>query len=428
MSNPNDPKTLELTKVDPEIFKKMIDNKGYSVADYNQLGFRVLLFFTSSLGSIYCQGTMNDILELDSEFTKMNIIPMVIHTESNSKFEEMISSSETTQKFATLLHMERQDFMKDFNFNPNNLIEELRNIDEKVPEVQRLKNAGLKILTNLFPEIASMPGCFLIYKQKVIAQYKKDKLHQRFDLGRLVLDTDGFWERYNFSVFDSLKKNQTPMKKKKLSFQHIVSPRYFKKKGSLDFIPTGKQEKEIKLQDVFNEPHYFRFFKLFSTDEYCVENILFYEEVQRYKRLDEIERPKYANQIFDAFFTEDSVHEINCSREIKLKLKENFEKYEKELFDDAVKDMFFSVFCSLTNYSRMRQMLLYKHLKSIIFPLISTFVGLLQFISFPILNCPQSFLPQVCKHLHFLKFKMLNDLLNIMIECSPFFVSYFITF
>lgn len=40
----------KITEVNPQVFQKMVTNEGLSIAQMNELGVKVVLFFSSSLG------------------------------------------------------------------------------------------------------------------------------------------------------------------------------------------------------------------------------------------------------------------------------------------------------------------------------------------------------------------------------------------
>ena len=86
-----------------------------------------------------------------------------------------------------------------------------------------------------------------------------------------------------------------------------------------------------------------KYFKLFATKEYSVENIVFFEEVQMYKELNEEKRIERGKSIMENFFQFDSVNEINTSRkyviEMKNKIKEGEENFSKDFFDSVLLDV-----------------------------------------------------------------------------------------
>ena len=84
-------------------------------------------------------------------------------------------------------------------------------------------------------------------------------------------------------------------------------------------------------------------FKLYARNEYSLENILFFEEVQNYKELDNLKVAKRKSQeLLQNYLSIGSPLEVNLShpgRKLTIEKIENFKDYEDEyqfIFDDCI--------------------------------------------------------------------------------------------
>ena len=96
-----------------------------------------------------------------------------------------------------------------------------------------------------------------------------------------------------------------------------------------------------ELEYVLNDERSLKYFKIYASREYSVENIILFEEIQIYKTLDENKRKIRSKQMMEIFFQKDSIHEINTSnRFIKVlerRIKE--EDFSIDLFDIVLYDV-----------------------------------------------------------------------------------------
>ena len=225
-----------------------------------------------------------------------------------------------------------------------------------------------------------LSAVFVIENQKVISEYRKEHKYQRFDLARILIDTtNGNGIQIHTSIFqcDVPKKNQKKKieekKLRKLKSNSLeMSPKSSFVIAKSKTTPTkntffssfitksssvgGKSnfmsqslitkkisviDKSINLNETLKDPNFLKFFKLFSASEFSSENVIFYEEVQKYKIItDPNERVSRADQILKIFFTSDSIYEINTSRSFLITLKEEMEENcSCELFDEILKDV-----------------------------------------------------------------------------------------
>src|SRR5690606_2515989 len=106
------------------------------------------------------------------------------------------------------------------------------------------------------------------------------------------------------SLFPQFMNAQTPSDRK---------PKQTKRKTEKD----DKCPSEVTLQHVLENSQMRMYFKAFASNEYCSENILFYEEVQLYKRSMKMMLEKRATKIVKTYLQSDSLLELNISvREI----------------------------------------------------------------------------------------------------------------
>lgn len=102
---------------------------------------------------------------------------------------------------------------------------------------------------------------------------------------------------------------------------------------------------EIDLDYVLTNPTARRFFKVYCSKEFSIENILFLEHVEKYEKAKD--RKSLAKSIIKSFLTENAVNELNVNSGIKEKIKERFSK------EGAVQDLFLEIIQEL-KYSVIR--------------------------------------------------------------------------
>jgi len=180
---------------DSEIYKKMITSTGVSIADLNNNGYKVLLFFTSHIGCMNCKGTLYDIHTLQDEFLKMNCIPVIAHEENYETYEKFINSSPQTKIFGNLLHMERRSFGDRFKLKDSTVMLEAYSLLRKgYQEAYRLMKLGYKNELTFLPkgELGIiLAAVFMIENNKITGEYHKEFKYQRFDLSRIIIDPNG---------------------------------------------------------------------------------------------------------------------------------------------------------------------------------------------------------------------------------------------
>jgi hypothetical protein len=401
--------TTNLPNVPSELFEKMIDNKGISIASYNKSGFKVLLFFMSYLGCAHCQGTLDDIVSLREQLFLLNVIPIVVHNENDQTYEEWALESEKTRSISQeLLHLQRtKEVKKYFKMKSVSVMKlltaesfpTLGNVSASV-EIKRLAKLGLKnIVKYVTNETATLlASCFVIADCKVISHFGKDRKYQRFDLARIVIDTDGTGIEVHTDIYScdytairnkkkelkliELEKREKEIlnieteyefEKEKLTFKYnqdlenlkskydslieekkkekdsFLNPEQVqvvvkeKKKSSKSSEKSIKEEKveKLKMSEVLQNPKLRKFFKTFCAREYAVENVIFYEEVMEFQKLNLNKRIERCQNILKLFVVpgDDCVYQINSTGKLLKLLKERQEECPVDLFDVILQDL-----------------------------------------------------------------------------------------
>eukprot|EP01080_Neovahlkampfia_damariscottae_P002738 gene2738-4147_t len=399
--------------IDPSVFENMKTSGGIALGDISK-SMRVLLFFTSSVGCMFCKGTMNDIYSLQEELLKLNCIPVIAHEEDNKTYEKCLNSHKTTQKFLSILHMERKPFVEYFKLQHfGRLSETAAWLKRGIIEASRLAKLGMKnepsyfkngihYLKNDFFSLDTdtvLAACFVVENKKIISEYRKEHKYQRFDVAKIVVDSDGIGIEVQ-NIFDcdypktprktksietiekkprrssSLRPTSTsPFLKRVFSAKSVSnSPNgktkrnsnrsdffSFSSKSNSDsdddtikeffsnsfhararrFSQMSEEAPPVDLAKVLTDPTSMKFFKLFATQEHSVENLIFYEEVQKYRVLNDEKRASRAEQIMKIFFASDSIYEISASRKHLIELQKKRENGDSscDLFDPVLREV-----------------------------------------------------------------------------------------
>jgi hypothetical protein len=159
----------------------------------------------------------------------------------------------------------------------------------------------------------------------------------------------------NLEATNQNSKLREPESPRKISF--IFSPRKLFTRKSKELQFSSQKEIEIcsqvepsielkfenvpnlEMQEVLDHLGYRNHFKTHLKKEWSSENIIFYEEIEEYKKLDFEERKTKANGIISQFFNPLSIYEINTSNILKQQVKENLEFASIDLFDDIICDL-----------------------------------------------------------------------------------------
>lgn len=121
-----------------------------------------------------------------------------------------------------------------------------------------------------------------------------------------------------------------------------------------------QRNSDINVREVIKDRKSRRFFKLYASKEFSVENILFWEEVQKYKASKN--KKQHAEQILQNFLSRDAIYELNINRKLIEKVKEKLEKEgpTTTLFDKVVLEIETTVMQD--TYGRFRKSALFKEM------------------------------------------------------------------
>eukprot|EP01080_Neovahlkampfia_damariscottae_P003310 gene3310-5751_t len=104
--------------------------------------------------------------------------------------------------------------------------------------------------------------------------------------------------------------------------------------------------KLVTLLDVLENDKFRIYFKQFAESEYSKENVLFWEDAQEFKKIEDLaERMGEAHRIFKSYLTIDSEYEINVSSKLESSVKENL--FLNLLNDECPNDLFDSIIFEL---------------------------------------------------------------------------------
>ena len=84
-----------------------------------------------------------------------------------------------------------------------------------------------------------------------------------------------------------------------------------------------------------------KYFKIYASREYSVENVIFFEEVSIFKTLNENKKEIRAKEMGKIFFEPDSIHEINTSKSLISIVLQDIQdgKICEYLFDIVLRDV-----------------------------------------------------------------------------------------
>eukprot|EP01080_Neovahlkampfia_damariscottae_P001881 gene1881-1022_t len=328
-----DEQTKNITEVPSDIFQNMKTSEGVSISELNKQGMKVLLFFTSHIGCIFCQGTLNDIYHLKDQLMLLNVIPVICHHEDNATYEQFLNETPSKQRFKTFAHLERKKWNEYFKMESVKDLDltfdiAMKNGGDK--ETERIMKEDLKLQYEVLTEetVALLAAVFVVSNEKIISEYRKEHKHQRFDIATVCIDSNNennIGIDLHTSLFDCELIKKTKPK-----------PFIFKKKIFEENEKNQNHSKciEIPINFVLLNSNYLRFFKLFCTKQHCVENIIFFEEILNYKKLSTKERQKRSQQIFGVFFNEDSIYELKIEKKMLKLIKNGLNESSIELFDE----------------------------------------------------------------------------------------------
>lgn len=225
-------------------------------------------------------------------------------------------------------------------------------------ELKRLKSNGVKGKMSWWTEEnkSTLAAVFVVADSKIIHEFKKSERSERFDLAKIIIDPNkegieihtsyyqcDYWKkkkRNSLNRRNSLEKS--PLmgmyeKSKELTSprsKELTSPRSL---SSLTLKYIDSQT--VTLKDVLENDTYREYFKVYTLSKFCVENVLFIEEVYKYKNLAKEKRKSFGNSIMDLFFENGSSYELNTNQDLKIKAKNGVENGEDEAFDEVIAEL-----------------------------------------------------------------------------------------
>jgi hypothetical protein len=166
---------------------------------------------------------------------------------------------------------------------------------------------------------------FIIDESVIKKEYRCETIDQELDVMKLILDfekEENSTKRKSSRVMRFLDvKNKNEKNSNSAEFSTRILPNLFKsfsikkKNRSIEkdlSTPKEKKHESISLETILNNTEYLHVFKKHLIKEYCVENILFYEDVQVFKKEnDPLKRSIIGSDIIQNFFDPLSVNEVN---------------------------------------------------------------------------------------------------------------------
>ena len=355
---------------------------------------------------------MDDIYALKDQLLCLNTVPVICHEESNEKYEKYINTNSTTKKFAELYHLERASFETHFKLKRfKKSLGEVVSMLGGSNEFFRIKKLGYILDKSYFTKSTEnmLAATFVIFNNQVVSEFRKEHKYQRFDIARVVLDTDDIGVEVHTSFFECQKikkedeKTQSTEKEEKVEEkvkqeetkteeeevkeeeetsveetktekvdqepkveenkpEQIEEPKEVKNEEIKTEKKNTKKKDLIPLSDVLSSPKNFKFFKLYSTSENKVGYVVFYEEIQKYKQMKEKERKTRIEQIFQVFLTKDSKYFVDGSKEQMRDVNSIIKKGEAPtdcfdpLVDEVVKKVFEKMYDNFVKSKRYESM------------------------------------------------------------------------
>ncbi|KAG2394040.1 hypothetical protein C9374_003804 [Naegleria lovaniensis] len=158
-----------------------------------------------------------------------------------------------------------------------------------------------------------------------------------------------------------------------LQFQIIYKPIDYTSNCRIfgDFIDS-ENSKPITFDEILRNQSYRSYFRAYAEIECSTENIEFYEHVEKYKTITDVEeRWKFAKKIFDKFLVTDSPSEVNVNKKLISTARrqifrtkdeqDTFVKLPLDLFDRLNKEVemvLFDTFCRFTNTDSYQQLVI----------------------------------------------------------------------
>jgi hypothetical protein len=262
----------------------------------------------------------------------MNAIPIVCHAESDEIWEEFIQFN---PKFSTLVHLNRNNVKHHFKQDSDVMSLVKETIGAGLAELKRISALKIRGKLSWFDKETKnlLAAVFVVQDCQIVSEYRKSVKNERMDLARIVIDPDQTGIELHTSVFScdyKAKREFTQLKELKMAM-HVKS---------------GSQNVKIDvgLNETLSNHRYRKYFKLFCSSLYCIENILFFEEYLNFK---EKKDWKIAGQILDVFFTQGLMFEINTKGSLVTEARLKVVHYDETAFDDIVNELKMELLCHL---------------------------------------------------------------------------------
>lgn len=221
----------------------------------------------------------------------------------------------------------------------------------------------------------TLAAVFVVADRKIIYEYKKPERSERFDLAKIIIDPtkEGIEVNTTYYLCDYLKKKKTSRpssRKNSMDSLPSLSGMYERRGSKEDLSPLAQkfiESQNVVLRDVLENDQYREYFKVYTMSKMCVENMLFYEEVLKYKKSDKDKRKGLGEAIIGQFFEQGSCYELNTNEKEKENAKKLVSNGAEEAFEQVVGELTNSVllgmFKDFKNSSLYIDMLLQKKIE-----------------------------------------------------------------
>lgn len=274
-----------------------------TLKDFSDTGFSLLFIFLNKITCNFTKTCLSDLIQQYDSILKTHTIPVLVYIDKKKDFETFFNSKGYNK------------YTKLFTF-PDEKIRETLDVNYQ-PNHEKMEKKGILEENYLEEEF----GLVLIHSGKVMKKFTTFLEHEKPNFLRFVMETE---LEVTKRPRKSFKKSEISIQKRSI-FEAPSSPISLnteKKKEkkplinwpsspfeSVDFSST--EEFEANLENILNTKEWRHFFKLYLAQEYAMENISFLEKVEEFKSNTK-KRGILLNEILEAHFTQDSIHEINA--------------------------------------------------------------------------------------------------------------------
>ncbi|KAJ5078685.1 electron carrier/ protein disulfide oxidoreductase [Anaeramoeba ignava] len=149
-----------------------------------------------------------------------------------------------------------------------------------------------------------------------------------------------------FTVFDNPNSDSSKLSKRQSVLAiRIPSFQEIQENGISQIKPKINEESSINfstLQDVLQNSYAVEFFKEYLTQQYNQENLMFYLEVNEFKKIKEENIENLAKNIYEKFVKNESLFEINIDSQTRNEISNKVEQndFSLNMFDEAQKIIF----------------------------------------------------------------------------------------